>query len=128
VQNLWRDANHLATDVVQFKWLTQEGHFENCVFSGPALKTDDSPGGYVHHFKAKAKTAMLWAPVSRLSFNRCALRGDRLDAKQRVAACIYDNIGAGYEVEYRDCDFGGADFIAHFDQGSRDFYGGTMRD
>lgn len=26
MQNLWWDANHLATDVVQFKWLTQEGH------------------------------------------------------------------------------------------------------
>ena len=128
VQNLWWDANHLATDVVHFKLETHKGHFDNCVFSGPALKTDDSPGGYVHHFTSKEKADRVFAAVSSLSFHRCVLRGDRFDAKQRIAACIYNDVTVPYEVEYHDCDFGGADIIAHFNAGSCDFYGGTMRD
>jgi hypothetical protein len=121
VENLWWDGTRLASDVVQFNYLTTQGHFENCLFTGAAVDT-----GYIHHYALIPGIAPGDQEIDNLSFHRCTLTEDRGDWGVIANACVYNENPEAFQIEYEDCYFAGADTIAHFNQGSCDFYNGQM--
>jgi Pectate lyase superfamily protein len=121
VENLWWDGNQLASDVVQFNYLTTQGHFENCLFTGAVVTT-----GYIHHYVSTPGLEDK-SETDNLSFHRCVLIENRSNWNDRAAACIHNENPEAFQIEYEDCYFASASVIAHFtNQGSCDFYNGQM--